>query len=210
MRAHTKAHSGSGAAQPALNSGQAEAGSRYAHQIATRSPSTASPARLGLVSPSLPSTLVYMSNSASSPRSMPRHSVSVAGVVVRDDGRLLAIRRADNGTWELPGGVLELEETPEGGVRREVLEETGIHVEVGGLTGVYKNIVVGVVALVFRCKLSGGAERLSGETTAVQWLTREEVSERMSEVYAIRLLDTLDDYGPHVRSHDGRRLLAAR
>ncbi|MFI9061478.1 NUDIX hydrolase [Streptomyces sp. NPDC053429] len=138
------------------------------------------------------------------------HSVSVAGVVVREDGRLLAIQRADNGAWELPGGVLELEETPEDGVRREVLEETGIQIEVAELTGVYKNVVVGVVALVFRCKPSGGAERTSDETTAVQWLTREEVSERMSEVYAIRLLDALDGDGPHVRSHDGRQLLTVR
>lgn len=67
--------------------------------------------------------------------SIPLHSVSVAGVVVRNDGRLPAIRRADNGTWELPGGVLELAETPEGGVRREVLEETGIHVEVPSRAG---------------------------------------------------------------------------
>jgi ADP-ribose pyrophosphatase YjhB (NUDIX family) len=151
--------------------------------------------------------LMYMSNSARSNGSTPRHSVSVAGVVVRDDGRLLAIRRADNGAWELPGGVLELAETPEGGVRREVLEETGIHVEVDQLTGVYKNMVAGVVALVFRCKPSGGTERISGESTAVQWLTSEEVSERMSEVYSVRLVDALDAHGPHVRSHDGRQLL---
>ncbi|MET7523083.1 hypothetical protein ABZS62_11955, partial [Streptomyces sp900116325] len=37
--------------------------------------------------------------------------------VVREDGRLLAIRRADNGTWELPGGVLELEEAGASGGR---------------------------------------------------------------------------------------------
>ncbi|MFD5422459.1 NUDIX hydrolase [Streptomyces sp. NPDC127069] len=151
--------------------------------------------------------LMYMSNSASASRSTPRHSVSVAGVVVRDDGRLLAIRRADNGTWELPGGVMELAETPEDGVRREVLEETGIHVEVDQLTGVYKNITAGVVALVFRCKPSGGTERLSGESTAVRWLTRDEVAALMSEVYAVRLLDALDGNGPHVRSHDGHHLL---
>ncbi|WP_330332237.1 NUDIX domain-containing protein [Streptomyces sp. NBC_00536] len=142
--------------------------------------------------------------------SPPRHSVSVAGAVVRADGRLLAIRRADNGAWELPGGVLELEETPEEGVRREVLEETGIEVEVAELTGVYKNITVGVLAMVFRCKPSGGAERTSDESTAVQWLTPEEVSERMSEVYAIRLLDALDGNGPRVRSHDGRHLITVR
>ncbi|WP_328377407.1 NUDIX domain-containing protein [Streptomyces sp. NBC_00440] len=148
-----------------------------------------------------------MSNSVRDPQSTPLHSVSVAGVVVREDGRLLAIRRADNGTWELPGGVLELDESPEAGVAREVLEETGIHVEVDELTGVYKNTIRGIVALVFRCKPSGGYERTSDESTAVAWLTPEEVQECMAEVYAIRLLDALDGAGPHVRSHDGRRLI---
>ena len=150
--------------------------------------------------------LLYMSQPQEATPT-PLHSVSVAGVVVREDGRLLAIRRADNGTWELPGGVLELNETPTAGVAREVLEETGIHVEVDELTGVYKNMLRGVVALVFRCKPSGGAERTSSESTAVSWLTPDEVSERMSEVYSIRLLDALNGNGPHVRSHDGRQLL---
>ncbi|MDV9187088.1 NUDIX domain-containing protein [Streptomyces sp. SR27] len=152
--------------------------------------------------------LLYMSNSARETTSTPLHSVSVAGAVVREDGRLLAIRRADNGTWELPGGVLELAEAPEEGVAREVWEETGIRVQVEELTGVYKNTTRGIVALVFRCKPSGGEERTSTESTAVEWLTPVEITARMTEVYAIRLLDALDEAGPHVRSHDGRHLLA--
>ncbi|MFC9703345.1 NUDIX hydrolase [Streptomyces sp. NPDC056943] len=151
--------------------------------------------------------LLYMSNSARETTSTPLHSVSVAGAVVREDGRLLAIRRADNGTWELPGGVLELTESPEAGVIREVWEETGIQVEVDELTGVYKNTTRGIVALVFRCKPAGGTEQTSAESTAVEWLTPEEITARMAEVYAIRLLDALDEAGPHVRSHDGRRLI---
>ncbi|MEV6667915.1 NUDIX hydrolase [Streptomyces nigra] len=153
--------------------------------------------------------LLYMSTSREATSTPPLHSVSVAGVVVREDGRLLAIRRADNGTWELPGGVLELDEAPEAGVAREVLEETGIHVEVDELTGVYKNMTRGIVALVFRCKPSGGTERTSSESTAVSWLTPSEVTERMSEAFAIRLLDALDGNGPHVRSHDGKHLIPA-
>ncbi|MFF4443341.1 NUDIX hydrolase [Streptomyces sp. NPDC001502] len=150
--------------------------------------------------------LLYMSTASPQAKPTPLHSVSVAGAVLREDGRLLAIRRADDGTWELPGGVLELTESPEAGVRREVLEETGIEVQVQELTGVYKNTSRGIVALVFRCKPSGGTERTSEESTAVAWLTPEEVSAQMSEVVSIRLLDALDDAGPHVRSHDGRRL----
>ncbi|TXJ85516.1 NUDIX domain-containing protein [Streptomyces lavendulae] len=117
--------------------------------------------------------------------------------------------RADNDTWELPAGIIELNETLEAGVAREVLEETGIHVEVDELTRAYKNLTRGIVALVFRCKPSGGTERTSSESTAVSWLTPEEVSERMSEVFAVRLLDALDGNGPQVRSHDGQRLTPA-
>ncbi|MCA6091628.1 NUDIX domain-containing protein [Streptomyces sp. SCA3-4] len=138
---------------------------------------------------------------------MPLHSVSVAGAVVREDGRILAVRRADNGRWELPGGVLELDESPEAGACREIFEETGIEVSVERLTGVYKNMMRGIVALVFRCSPVGGCERTSDESAAVTWLTPEEVIATMAEAYAVRLLDALGDDTPYVRIHDGRRLM---
>ncbi|MFD9318215.1 hypothetical protein ACFWDQ_10990 [Streptomyces sp. NPDC060053] len=77
------------------------------------------------------------------------------------------------------------------------------------LSASYKNMARGVVAPVFRCKPSGGTERTSIESTAVSWLPPDEVSERMAEVYAVRLLDALDGNGPHVRSHDGQRVIRA-
>lgn len=119
---------------------------------------------------------------------------------------MLTIRRADNGTWEPPGGVLELAETPEDGVRREVFEETGVTVQVDRLTGVYKNTPRGVVALVFRCRAEGGHEQLSDESTAVEWLTPEQATSRMAEVFAVRVTDALLDGAPRVRAHDGRKL----
>ena len=67
-----------------------------------------------------------------------RHSVSVAAVVVDHDGRVLVARRRDNGRWEPPGGVLELDESIPEGLRREVYEETGLTVYPDALTGVYK------------------------------------------------------------------------
>ncbi|MFL1428371.1 MULTISPECIES: NUDIX hydrolase [unclassified Nocardiopsis] len=148
-----------------------------------------------------------MSNSTGDKPSTPLHSVSVAGAVIREDGRMLAIQRRDNGTWEPPGGVLELDETPENGVVREVLEETGIHVEVEQLTGVYKNMSRGIVALVFRCKPVAGDGKETPEASSVKWLTHDEIEDKMVTVYAVRLLDALDMNGPHVRAHDGKRLM---
>ncbi|MFI0716247.1 NUDIX hydrolase [Streptomyces inhibens] len=152
--------------------------------------------------------LLYMSNANREGRSMSLHSVSVAGVVVREDGRVLVIKRADNGAWEAPGGVLELDERPEEGACREVLEETGIKVEPERLTGVYKNMKRGVVALVFRCRVVGGEERTSDESVEVRWFTRDEVEKHMVEAYAVRVLDALDAREPQVRVHDGCRLLS--
>ncbi|MFE9725368.1 NUDIX hydrolase [Streptomyces sp. NPDC005794] len=94
--------------------------------------------------------------------------------------------------------------------RKDGLEETGIHAEVDELTGVYKNTTRGIVALVFRCKPAGGSERTSSESTAVGWLTPDEVTDWMSEVYAVRMLGALDGNGPHVRSHDGKHLTSVR
>ena len=96
----------------------------------------------------------------------PRHSVSVAGVITDDHGRALLIQRRDNGKWEPPGGVLELGESIEDGLRRETREETGLDVEPIALTGAYKNMARGIIALVFRCKATGGALTTSDEVSA--------------------------------------------
>ena len=138
----------------------------------------------------------------------PKHSVSVAGIVVRDDGRILAIQRRDNQHWEPPGGVLELDETFEEGVRREVREETGVDVEVERLTGVYKNMPRCIVALVFRCHPLGTAVTSTDEASRIDWLTVDEITRDMSEAYAIRVTDALLDR-PRTRSHDGIALLTA-
>jgi 8-oxo-dGTP diphosphatase len=136
-----------------------------------------------------------------------RHSVSVAAAVVDEADRVLVIRRRDNGSWEPPGGVLEADETIADGLVREVLEETGLHIEPEVLTGVYKNMVLGIVALVFRCRLLSGTAAASTEALEVSWLTADQLREHMREAYAIRMLDALDPGPPAVRAHDGRSLV---
>jgi len=138
----------------------------------------------------------------------PRHSVSVAAVITDDHGRALLIQRRDNGRWEPPGGVLELGESIEDGLRRETREETGLDVEPIALTGAYKNMARGIIALVFRCKITGGELALTDETTANRWADEHAIRELAAEVYAIRVLDALRvDATPAVRHHDGTHLL---
>jgi ADP-ribose pyrophosphatase YjhB (NUDIX family) len=138
------------------------------------------------------------------------HSVSVAGIVVNDEGKVLVIRRRDNNHWEPPGGILELDETFEEGVRREVHEETGIWVKVDRLTGVYKNMKRGIVALVFRCRPEAGDVTTTGESREVRWMAPDEIEVAMAPAYAIRVADAfMGDDIVRTRAHDGVTLLGA-
>lgn len=136
-----------------------------------------------------------------------KHWVSVAAAIVRNDGRVLAIRRRDNQKWEPPGGTLEPEESIHEGLIREVWEETGLSIEPGPLSGVYKNMRRGIVALVFRCEHPGTDPRVSDEVVETRWMTAEEVEAELDPAYACRLLDALKNSETKVRVHDGVDLL---
>ncbi|TDD59333.1 NUDIX domain-containing protein [Kribbella antibiotica] len=69
----------------------------------------------------------------------PNSLVVAASAVVEESGKVLMVRRLDSGNWALPGGQMELGESLAACVRREVLEETGIAVEVTGIVGIYSD-----------------------------------------------------------------------
>jgi len=66
--------------------------------------------------------------------------VVAAFAAVRDgDGRVLLVRRKDDGNWELPGGRVEIGETVASAAVREVAEEAGIAITLTTLSGVYSD-----------------------------------------------------------------------
>jgi 8-oxo-dGTP diphosphatase len=136
-----------------------------------------------------------------------RHSVSVAAVITDSAGRVLVVQRRDNGKWEIPGGVLELDESIHDGLRREVEEETGLLIEPDAVTGIYKNIKLGVVALVFTARITSGEPHPTDESAAIAWWPLDEVTTQMAQVFAIRVQDAFNGGPTHVRLHDGVQLL---
>jgi 8-oxo-dGTP diphosphatase len=90
---------------------------------------------------------------------------------------------------------------------RAVRGVDGLTVEPDYLTGVYKNMRHGIVALVFRCHIVSGQPSPTAEASEVAWLTPAQVAELMNEAYATRLLDALQSGPPSVRIHDGVALL---
>ena len=67
----------------------------------------------------------------------------------------------------------------------------------------------GIIALVFRCKITGGQLTANDEVTAFHWADQADIRQFTSgKAYAVRLLDALREGAPPaVRQHDGTELL---
>jgi 8-oxo-dGTP pyrophosphatase MutT (NUDIX family) len=66
--------------------------------------------------------------------------VVIAFAAVRDHrDQVLPVRRSDDGNWELPGGQVEVGETVSAAVIREVAEESGITIDLTGVSGIYSD-----------------------------------------------------------------------
>jgi ADP-ribose pyrophosphatase YjhB (NUDIX family) len=113
--------------------------------------------------------------------------VAVSAFVLDDSGRLLMIRRTDSGKHALPGGRHELGETMTETCIREVIEETGITVEVTGLIGIYSNPrhviafndgeVRQEFSICFRAQPVSGDPTTSEETSEVRWVGRAQLDD---------------------------------
>jgi mutator protein MutT len=111
--------------------------------------------------------------------------VGVGGVVVRD-GRALIIRRAQEprkGEWSLPGGVVELGERLTDAVRREVLEETGLEVDVGPIVETFDRVHHDTdgrvrfhfVIVDYLCRSATGDPVAATDAEDLAWVTGEEL-----------------------------------
>ena len=110
-------------------------------------------------------------------RQYPDRPVVGVGAVIVSDGRVVLIRRRFEplaGQWSLPGGIVELGETLEAGVAREMLEETGLQVEVGPVIEVFdriytdetKRVRYHYVLVDYLCWPVGGELRAGGDVDA--------------------------------------------
>jgi 8-oxo-dGTP diphosphatase len=111
--------------------------------------------------------------------------VGVGGVVIRD-GRALLIKRGSaplKNQWSIPGGTLELGESIQEGVRRELLEETGIEVRVGELIEVFDRIFRDAdgkiqyhfVIVDYLCEAISGEAKAASDVTDVAWVNEADL-----------------------------------
>jgi 8-oxo-dGTP diphosphatase len=122
-------------------------------------------------------------------REFPEAPIVGVGAVVIDGTKVLLVRRGQEplkGEWSLPGGVLELGETLQQGVAREVLEETGLIVAPAGIVEVLDRIThdpesgrvrYHYVLVDFVCRVTGGSLLWGSDADEARWAEREELHE---------------------------------
>lgn len=121
-------------------------------------------------------------------RRYPKRPILGVGAIILQRDRVLLVERGGAplaGYWSLPGGVLEVGETLEEGVRREVLEETGLLVRPAGVVQIFERIMLDAqrlpeyhyVLVDYFCRVAGGTLAAASDARRAVWVPRRRLAQ---------------------------------
>ncbi len=116
-------------------------------------------------------------------RRYPQRPILGVGAIIIESGRVLLVERGHEplkGYWSLPGGVVEVGEKLAEGIHREVLEETGLEIELLSVVEIFERIMrdaAGVaeyhyVLVDYLCRVTGGVLKAGDDVSEAQWVER--------------------------------------
>lgn len=116
---------------------------------------------------------------------MPTHIIAGAGIVTNENNEVLMVRTYNAG-WVFPGGQVEVGENVIDAVKREIMEEAGVDIEVGEVfcissnTGKYPGYngvkeIPTKIMLDFICRAKSGEPRPSEENSEAAYIPKDEV-----------------------------------
>lgn len=117
---------------------------------------------------------------------------AAVAVVVRGRKILLGRRAAApyEGTWDLPGGFVEGDETPDAALRRELREELGVGIRSARFLGFFRETYgprgFPILALVYRVRLAGAPRVTASDVSELRWFDRERLPFREISFPSVR------------------------
>ena len=122
---------------------------------------------------------------------LPTHIIAVGGIVINEKNEILMVKHLRQG-WVYPGGMVEVGENVIDGLKREVMEETGVDIEVGEVFCIISNTgkhpgyngvkeIPTKLMLDFICRAKDGIPRPSDENTESVYVPKEKVLEMITE-----------------------------
>jgi mutator protein MutT len=119
-------------------------------------------------------------------RAYPERPIVGVGAIVLDGDSVLLVKRAHEplkGEWSVPGGAVDVGETLEQAIRREVLEETCLDIEVGPIVDVLDRIRYDpdgrvkfhYVLIDFLCRPVGGTLQSASDADDATWAVRADL-----------------------------------
>ncbi len=96
--------------------------------------------------------------------------------LIEKEGKFLILTHA-KGRYDLPGGKIQSMENLNEELAREVLEETGLEIQIGKPFSIWKHpyAQINVLLAGFKCTFKSGEVKLSDEHRAYSWMTKEEI-----------------------------------
>ena len=120
--------------------------------------------------------------------------LAVRALITDGNGHFLILKRSDHektnkGRWEIPGGKMDTGESFDASLKREVLEETGLTIEILHPAGTAEQVLpaLNAVQLVMMTGAVSGGLSISNEHSAYKWA-------RLDEIGKLELADWFEEY----------------
>ena len=119
----------------------------------------------------------------------PTFTIGAFAIIPDDSGSVLLCHRCDFDAWNLPGGTVEHGESPWLAVIRETEEETGLHVIVQKLLGIYSKPDKNEIVFSFQCEISGGNITMTDEADRIEYFAINALPDTLLEKQRQRIHD---------------------
>jgi len=123
----------------------------------------------------------------------PQFIIAAFGFIFNEQNKILLCHRLDYNLWNLPGGTMELGESPWECVIREVREETGLNVEIIRLAGIYNKPEKSELVFSFVCRVVGGKISLNEEADKIEYFSIKDIPQNTSPKQLERIKDAIKE-----------------